>query len=370
MKCIICGNEIPENENECPTCISFIDTLNYLTLNHFDEFDLPKPLKIPGLITHIHEMLKMSYEEFHTNLDSLSKKGFELINQDKDKEGKNTAKNFFQFFIEFMTSPEARATYGRESVDNLGVEILNKFVESELDIIAEMNNQKIKEANELAKQIMHSKAAKLLKTQAEYLKKIGKEEISDQILTKSLDLLLDGLEFEEFFLFFNELSFDMKTKYLTRIFPKYFQKLQELGKSKDFEKIFDNSNRIYRNQMLYDQSKEITLLLIKVIKQEALRILETEGNLSGISKATTLEKRKNIEIKFNKIYKKIAEIYIELDDLHSAHIYNDKIEKADYKTEIHKKIETLEAEKSKIRSEKAKETRDGEEKNYRELHHQ
>jgi len=49
-----------------------------------------------------------------------------------------------------------------------------------------------------------------------------------------------------------------------------------------------------------------------------------------------------------------------LDDLHLAHIYNDKIEKAGYKIEIHKKIEKLEAEKSKIRSEKAKETRDGE----------
>ena len=266
MKCLVCGNEIPKNENECPTCISFIDTLNFLTINHFDEFDLPKPLKIPGLITHIYKMLKMSYEDLHNNLDSLSKKGFELINQDKDKEVKNTAKNFFRFFMEFMTSREARATYGRESVDDFGVEILNKFVESELDIIIEMNTQKIKEANELAKQNMHSKAAKLLKTQAEYLKKIGKEEISDQILTKSLDLLLDGLEFQEFFLFFNELSFDMKTKYLTRIFPKYYQKLLELRKSKDFkrnEKIFDNSTRIYIDQMLYYQSNEISSMFMK-----------------------------------------------------------------------------------------------------------
>ncbi len=262
-----------------------------------------------------------------------------------------------------------------EDYINKGIDILRDFFVAEIDIIAEINTQEINKANELAKQNKYLKAAKLLKNQADYLKRIGKEDIKDQILTKSLDILLNGLEFENFFLFFNELSFDMKTKYLTRIFPKYFQNLQELRKSEDFkrnEKIFESSNRIYRNQMLYDQSKEITLIFIKVIKQEALRILEIEENLSGISKATILEKNalniksayldkeENIKIKYNKIYKKIAEIYIELDDLHLAHIYNDKIEKAGYKIEIHKKIEKLEAEKSKKRSEKAKETRDGE----------
>ena len=262
-----------------------------------------------------------------------------------------------------------------EDYINKGIDILRDFFVAEIDIIAEINTQEINKANELTKQNKYLKAAKLLKNQADYLKRIGKEDIKDQILTKSLDILLIGLEFEDFFFFFNELSFDMKNRYLKRVFPKYYQKLQELRKSEDFkrnEKIFESSNRIYRNQMLYDQSKEITLLLIKVIKQEALRILEIEENLSGISKATKLEKNalniksayldkeENIEIKFNKIYKKIAEIYIELDDLHLAHIYNDKIEKAGYKIEIHKKIEKLEAEKSKIRSEKAKETRDGE----------
>ena len=106
---LICGNEIPENEKECPTCTSFIDTLNFLAFSHFDEAKLPKPLKIPGLITHIQEILKMSYEDFRVNLDSLSKKGFELINLEKDTEVKNIARNFFQFFLDFMNSREVVA---------------------------------------------------------------------------------------------------------------------------------------------------------------------------------------------------------------------------------------------------------------------
>ena len=271
-----------------------------------------------------------------------------------------------------------KATKKKELEDyiNRGIEILTDFVNAELDIIIEMNTQKINEANELVKQDMYSKAAKLLENQAEYLKKIGKEDIKDQILTKSLDLLLDGLIFEDFFEIFNTLSHDMKTKYLTRIFPIYIQKLNDLKESEDYlknEKILENSSRIYRNQTLYDESKEISIIFIKMIKSEALRILESEENLSAINKVSQLvkkvsniasaylEKDEKIKVTFNKIYKKIAEIYIALGNLHLAHVYNDKIEKSTYKIEIHKKIEKLEAKKSEIRSKKAIETRKGEE---------
>jgi len=263
-----------------------------------------------------------------------------------------------------------------EDYINKGIHVISEFAESEQEIIIEMNSQKIAEADELTKQNNYLLAANHLKKQAEYLKSIGKDDIRDQILAKSLDILLDGLEFENFFTLFNEISSNMKKKYLTRIFPKFFQKLHEIRKSDDYEridKIFDESNRIYRNQMLYDQSKEISLLFIKVIKSEALKILESENNLSAVNKAEILikkvlniasaylEKEENIKLTFNKIYKKITEIYIEADDLHQAHVYNDKIEKPTYKLELHKKIEKLEAKKSAIRSKKAIETRRGEE---------
>ncbi|MFX1599164.1 MAG: tetratricopeptide repeat protein [Promethearchaeota archaeon] len=263
-----------------------------------------------------------------------------------------------------------------EDYINKGIQVIKSFAEVEQEIIIEMNSQKITEANEFIKQNSYLTAANLLKKQAEYLRSIGKDEIRDQIITKSLDVLLDGLEFENFFISFNELSVDMKTKYLIRIFPKFIQKLHELTEIEDYERIdktFDNSNKIYRNQMLYDQSKEISLLFIKVIKREALEILESEDNLSAVNRveflikkvlniaSAYLEKEENIKITFNKIYKRITEIYIELDNLHLAHVYNDKIEKPAYKIELHKKIEMLEAKKSKIRAKKAKETRKGEE---------
>ncbi|MFX1570788.1 MAG: hypothetical protein ACFFCV_20815, partial [Promethearchaeota archaeon] len=277
---------------------------------------------------------------------------------------------------EFEDKYEALKKKEVEDYINRGVDVIRDFSEAEIDIIAEINNKKILKANEFVDDKNHLKAANILIKQAEYLKKIGKEEIRDQILTKSLDILLDGLIFQEFFKLFNELSGEIKTRYLVRIFPKYLQQLEELKKTEEYQKkskIFENSIKIYRDQMLYEQSKEITLSYIKVIKKEALKILETEENLSAITQAEALvkkvetlimaylDKEENINITFNKIYKKIAEIYIKFDELHLAQVYNDKIENKAYKTEIHKKIAELEDEKSKIRTKKAKETREGEE---------
>ncbi len=263
-----------------------------------------------------------------------------------------------------------------EDYINKGIHYIRDFAKAEQDIIIKLNSQKISEANDFIKKGNFLHAANHLKKQSDYLKSIGKDETKDQILTKSMDILLDGLEFETFFVFFEELSIDMKTKYLTRIFPKFIQKLKELRITADYKRmdgIFERTNRTYRDQMLYDQSKEITLLFIKVIKSEALRILNIKEDLSAINIAEMLvkkvlnlasaylEKEESLKIAFNKIYKKITEIYIKFDDLHLAHVYNDKIEKPVYKIELHKEIEMLEAKKSDIRSKKAIETRKGEE---------
>ncbi|MFX1312363.1 MAG: hypothetical protein ACFFHD_07095, partial [Promethearchaeota archaeon] len=261
-----------------------------------------------------------------------------------------------------------------ERIIEKGINILREYANSERNIIVEMNTEKIQEANELIKQNNYIKAANHLKHQADYLKTIGKNDIRDQILTRSLDILVENKNFEEFFTFFEELSISMKKNYLIRIFPIYLESLKEIKESENFErneKIFKNSSKIFRNLMLYDESREINRTFIKVIKQEALNILETEKNISGINKATDLvkqvldisrsylEKEEKIIVTFNRIYKKIAEIYIQLDDLASAHSYNDKIEKREYKTEIHNKIAELEEKKSTIRLKKVEESLKG-----------
>ena len=238
-----------------------------------------------------------------------------------------------------------------------------------------MNTQIIEEANKLSKKKDYRNASNLLRNQSEHLKNIGKEEIRNQILTMSLDILLEGLDFEGFFEIFDDLSDGMKPKYLTRVCSLYIQKLKDLRKIEDFKRkevILEKSLVIFRNHLLYDESKEISLILIKITKKEALKILESEENEDGINKTTDLvnkiieiskaylEKEEGSTIKFDKIYKKIAEIYIELDDLPSANSYTDRIENMLYRNEIHNRIEGLEAERSAIASKKAEDTYKGE----------
>ncbi|MFX1376085.1 MAG: hypothetical protein ACFFA0_09755 [Promethearchaeota archaeon] len=260
-----------------------------------------------------------------------------------------------------------------EDIVKKGVDILTEYVEAELDIIADINKKKIESANEFIKQNKYVKASNYLIDQAIYLKKIGREDIRDQILTKALDYLLEGDIYEEFFINFNTLSIDMKKNYLIRIFPILLDKLKDIEKLENFKriaKILEDSNRIYRNHLLYDESKQISLVYIKTVKHEALNLLQVEANLSGIMKANEyikkannissayLEKEERPIINYDKIFKKIAEIYIELDDLPNAQSYNDRIENKAYKKEIYKIIDKLEAEKSVVRSKKAKETRE------------
>ncbi len=327
-----------------------------------------------------------SYKVKRTNIDSSLEELINLFLEDNNFEtasvliGKLESRKLKEKLAKIRDDYEDKfkALKKKEVEDyiNKGIQYIRDFAKAEQDIIIELNTQKISEANQYTEKGNFINAANLLKKQADHLKNIGKDDIKDQILTKSMDILLEGLEFGTFFVFFEELSIDTKTKYLTRIFPKFYQKLTELRNSADYKEmfgIFEKANRLYRDQMLYDQSKEITLLFIKVIKSEALRILNENEDHSVVNKAEILvkkvlnlasaylEKEETPKITFNKIYKKITEIYIKLDDLHLAHVYNDKIEKAAYKIELHKEIDKLEAKKSEVRTKKAFETRKGEE---------
>ncbi|MHA2130323.1 MAG: hypothetical protein ACW99L_10155 [Promethearchaeota archaeon] len=270
-----------------------------------------------------------------------------------------------------------KASVKKELEDNVkkGVEILSEFVEREFDIIVEINKKKIREADEYAKHKNYYKAAVHLDTQVDYLKKIGKESIANQILTKSLDFLLEGDLFEEFFISFNSLLGELKRKYLLRIYPMFLQRLKKTEKMTDIEsiiRILEDSGKIYRNLLLYDEAKEISMVFINMIKIEIMRILQNERSIAGIRKVNELlkkadtlssaylEKEERIKISFDEIFKEVAGIYIELDDLTNAQSYNDMIQNKAYKKEIHEKIDKLELEKSKVRTDKAKETYEGE----------
>ncbi|MFW9939442.1 MAG: hypothetical protein ACFFFT_00280 [Candidatus Thorarchaeota archaeon] len=109
-----------------------------------------------------------------------------------------------------------------------GIDFLTEFVDAEIDIIVYMNKTKIEAANELIKQGKYLEGARYLIDQAGYLKKIGRDDISNQVLTKALDILLEGKKLEEFFITSNSLSIESRKKYILRILPIFLDKLKEI----------------------------------------------------------------------------------------------------------------------------------------------
>jgi hypothetical protein len=239
-----------------------------------------------------------------------------------------------------------------------GVNILNSFIEYELDIFKEINTQIIKEANQLIEENDYSKAAKHVKVQVEFLKRVGREEIHNEMIKKALDILLIGKKFDQFFKMYYDLSKKAKKIYLRNKFQIVIEKLNEIIKERDFEiseDVLINFISIYREQLLYEPSKEVSEIFVESIKSEAIKIIKNSETTNAIdaslilinkAKEISLMYLDNRKLNFDKIYERITEIYIKLDELPLAHAILGMIENNFLKTELNRKIEKLEAEKS------------------------
>ncbi|MFW9936972.1 MAG: hypothetical protein ACFFD5_04945 [Candidatus Thorarchaeota archaeon] len=269
-----------------------------------------------------------------------------------------------------ITEEKGKELRKKEISENIkkGVSIIHDFMEKEQTIITEINTKIINEANILIENKDYLKAADRIKIQADFLKNIGKYEDQNQLLTKALDILLVGKKFDDFFSLYFDLTEGTKKIYLEKKFPIFIRMLKSLREEENFnknQKSFANATRIYRDQMLYEQSKELSELYIDVIKEEALRVVNFREDEQGIEKAMNLIKQaidissaylEKEKLNVDKIYKKITEIYVSLNDLSAAHSINDKIEDKWIQTELHKIITKTEATKMEAETKKVKES--------------
>ncbi len=239
-----------------------------------------------------------------------------------------------------------------------GILVLKTFIEEELNIINTISLQVISEANKLIEVNDYLEAADIVETHARFLKSIGREDIQNQILVKALDILLLGNEFNRFTKSFEELSEQNKQDYLNRQYDLITKKLKEVSKQlkfRDLEPILEKIVTFYREQMIYKKSKEISKLFIEFIKNEALRLLQSEKNLSTINIALKLIKKaidtssaylEGEPLNFDLIYQFIIDIYLSESKTLEANSINEKIEDKLLKSEIHKKIDKIESQKS------------------------
>jgi hypothetical protein len=265
---------------------------------------------------------------------------------------------------------ENKEFFKRQVEENIkkGVIVLNSFIEYELNIFKEINTQIIKEANQFIEENNYSKAAKHVKAEVEFLKRVGRGEIHNEMIKKALDILLIGKEFDKFFDMYYDLSKKAKTVYLRNKLKIILEKLYIFLENQDFEIAEDvliNFISIFREQLLYEQSKQVSEMFIALIKFEAMKVVKNSDSTKSIDKSFKLiNKAKEIslmyldnrKLNFNEVYERITEIYISSEKLHLAHTISDMIDNKFLKTELNRKIEKLEAEKSATEAKKAEES--------------
>ena len=267
---------------------------------------------------------------------------------------------------------ENRELLKQQKEENLrkNVGILNSYIEWELQIIAESNLKTIRESNVLIEKGLYLKAANLVRAQADFWSTIGRDEIKDQMLKKVLDILIDGKNFEKFTNIYYELISETRKIYLRNKLPLIKEKLEKFTEESNFEECFNAFIffiSIYREQSLFDQSKEITELSVNYIKSEALQIVNETRDVKAINSALEMIAKSSIvseayldnrEINYDEIYEIVVSIYIELEKYSDADKTTDKIMDKSLKKKLNKEVEKNLSDISASDAEKAKKAYD------------
>jgi hypothetical protein len=249
-----------------------------------------------------------------------------------------------------------------------GLKIVSEFIQEEQEIIAKLNEKAINKANDFIQEHQYLNAANHIKSHANYLANLGKEEDRNQILSKSLDILLVGKIFNEFFIIHNELSEQAKKKYLVNKLNFIVGKVKEITIAESFEEntlIFEKFLTIYRDQLLYDQSKQIGEIYINFLTDKAQSIITLERTNKGIEHTLNLIRKisdinaaylDNLKRNFDDLYKQIFIVYTELEDLSGARASLDKVENKMLKEELHKTLSRLDDTQREIELRRVDET--------------
>jgi hypothetical protein len=249
-----------------------------------------------------------------------------------------------------------------------GFLIVSEFIHEEQEIIAKLNEKAINKANDFIQEHQYLKAANHIRFHANYLASLGKEEDRYQILSKGLDILLVGRIFNEFFLIYHDLSGQVKKQYLVNKLNLITAKVKDISIAESFEEniiTFEKLLIIYREQLLYEQSKQIGEIYINFLTEKAHSIINKERTNKGIEETLNLIRKigdinaaylDNMKRNFDDLYKQIFVVYIELEDLSGARASLDKIETKMLKEELHKTLSKLDDKKREIELKKVDET--------------
>ena len=203
------------------------------------------------------------------------------------------------------------------------VSVLKSYVEKEIGIFNQSNNEFLKHIEQLKKDQKILEATSEIKKRADWYKNVGHVEISIGLLIRLLDLYLD---FDMFLPFLQEmvnLRTEERENYLKRNIGRIQNKIEILIDSdvslEKIDEILDRFAKLYRNHLLYDETKDIERLHVKFKISRAKKLLSTSSGVNEIPNALDLLKQADMiyqrlsekeELNYDSILEEITSRYI------------------------------------------------------------
>ncbi len=205
------------------------------------------------------------------------------------------------------------------------ISVLKSYVDKENQIFTQSNNEFYKHIEELKKAEKILEATSEIKKRADWFRNIGHLDFYNSLLVHLLGVYLDSNMFLPFLQELVNLRSDEREDYLKRSTGKIQNKIEVLIESEEsldkIDQILDNFARIYRNHLLYEETKIIERLHVKFKISRAKKLLNSS---KGIEESkNVLDLLKQADMVYQRLSEKDPLNYDEvLEELTDRHLQN------------------------------------------------
>ncbi len=235
-------------------------------------------------------------------------------------------------------------------------DFLFDYVKEESLIFYEMNKEIYDKSEFLVYNKDFNQASLLVKKQADWLHHIGMEILSFDVLEKVFDIYIQGDMLGRFINEINFLPEIRRSKFLKLKLNESIDSVKNISHSLDsveFENILTALIKLYRNHLLYDESKRFSEAYIEFLKDLGIKVAkkgDDESILKGVDIIHQIEQViksyfEEKEINLDPLLSLIVNYYIEKENLKEARTYNRRIKDQDIFDAYFSRMEKIEEDK-------------------------
>ncbi|UYP47553.1 hypothetical protein NEF87_003838 [Candidatus Lokiarchaeum ossiferum] len=241
------------------------------------------------------------------------------------------------------------------------VAILKTYVDEEKKQILAYNSQVYQETQDLLEQKQISSGLKYIHQYFQWLTFIGESEFSYDVYERILSFYLTLGSFDKFIEEISHLPEGRRKVYLREKVSIIINSLNNLMVDGETTLILHYSTsiiKLYRNHLLYDESRDFAELLVKFLLEKS-KTMAQQGILASISESIGLVSQvENIskmyldskQFDLDPIYSPIVIFYIKTADFKEARKYNERINSDSLKETYYSQIEEIVGEKSRSKA--------------------